>query len=361
MNPEILHLFAWDVAYELPLAEASRVLAPAREAAVVPEKAAPRDIPSERSIHVELPDVQAGPLVIGISANLFQFGVIALTLRYRAAGAKLSDFASHHDPRLEGGVSLGAIARKALDGLMERLRPHLKRPRISPEQPEAFTVFRFTPADVGMKDAGAWLIENGADVAGLLTGESDPARLSAMEVEETLAERYSYYRDDLVVIDWDAALIVDPGPAADVLRVFELANLQLVEYRHYDQELDRVVGRAYDDLERLTGRRMFSFRAGDLLRELRELRVSVSEVADEVENATKYIGDWHLARQYMGCAARFHLPEWRRTVEDRLKTLDELYNLVAAESSNQKMLILETVIVILFIVDLVVLAIAAHR
>lgn len=361
MTPEILHLYAWDVAYEIPLAEAARVLAPAGEAAVRPEKAAPRDLPAERSICVSLPEVRAGGLAIGVSANLFQFGVIALTLRYRAAGAKLLDFASHHDPKLEGGETLNSIARRSLDGLMDRIRAGLKRPRISPEQPEAFTVFRFTPEEVGMADGAAWLTQNGRDVAGLITGEADPGRLSAMEVEETLAERFSYYRDDLVVIDWDAALIVDPGPAADVVRVLELANLQLVEYRHYDQELDRVVTRAYDDLERLTGRRMFSFRAGDLLRELRELRVSVSEVADEVENATKYIGDWHLARQYMGCATRFHLPEWRRTVEDRLKTLDELYNLVAAESSNQKMLILETIIVLLFVVDLVVLAMAARR
>ncbi|MEK7470342.1 MAG: hypothetical protein AAB074_23475 [Planctomycetota bacterium] len=361
MNPEILHLYAWDVAYEIPLTEAARVLGPAVEAIVRPEKAAPRDVPLERSICVALPEVKAGGLTIGVSANLFQFGVIALTLRYRATGAKLLDFAPHHDPKLEGGETLNAIARRSLDGLMERIRGLLRRHRISPDQPEAFTVFRFVPEDVGMTDAEEWLNRNGREVAGLITGEADPGRLSATEAAETVAERFSYYRDDLAVIDWDAALIVDKGPAADVVRILELANLQLVEYRHYDQELDRVVSRAYDDLERLTARKMFSFQAGNLLGELRELRVSVSEVADEVENATKYIGDWHLARQYMGCARRFHLPEWRRTVEDRLKTLEELYNLVAVESSNQKMLILEMIIVLLFIVDLVVLAMAARR
>lgn len=361
MNPEILHLYAWDVAFELPLEEARRVLAPAGGAEVRPEKAAPRDLPPQRSIHVPLPAVEAGPLTVALSANLYQFGVIALTLRYRATGDRLLDLAAHHSPRLANGTSLDHIARQALDGLMEKLKPGLKRPRVSPEEPEAYTVFRFSPEDVGMTDAAMWLTENGREAAGLLTGEADPARLSAMEVEETLAERFSYYRDDLVVIDWDAALIVDRGPAADVLRVFELANLQLVEYRHYDQELDRLVGRAYDDLEKIRGRSLFSFRAGDLLRNLREMRVSVSEVADEVENATKYIGDWHLARQYLGCARRFHVPEWRHTVEERLKTVDELYNLVATESSNQKMLILESIIVILFVVDLVVLAIAAGR
>jgi hypothetical protein len=361
VNPEILHLYAWDVAYEIPLAEVRGLLGQSGDTQLRPEKAAPRDLTHERSVRVTLPSDEADGHEIGITANMYAFGVIALTLRYRASGTKLGDFASHHDPTLPGGASLNSIARKALDDVMERIRPRLKRPRISPEQPEAYTVFRFTPEEVGMKDAAGWLTEHGLEVAGLITGEADPGRLSGAEVEETLGERFSYYRDDLVVIDWDAALVIDPGPAADVLRVLELANLQLVEYRHYDQELDLVVGRAYDDLERLTNRRVFSFQAGGLLGELRELRISLSEVAEEIENATKYIGDWHLARQYLGCATRFHIPEWRRSVEEKLKTLDDLYNLVAAESSNQKMLILEIIIVVLFVIDLVVLGIAAVK
>ncbi|MCE9580942.1 MAG: hypothetical protein K8T20_00345 [Planctomycetes bacterium] len=361
MNPEILHLYAWDVAYEIPLAEVRSLLGPSGDTQIRPEKAAPRDLPHERSLRVPLPQVEAGGFQIAISANLFAFGVIALTLRYTASGARLGDFASHHDPVFPGGSTLNSIARRSLDEVMAKIQHRLKRPRISPDQPEAYTVFRFTPDDVGMKDAAGWLIEHGLEVAGLITGEADPGRLSGVEVEETLAERFSYYRDDLVVIDWDAALVIDRSPAADVLRVLELANLQLVEYRHYDQELDAVVGRAYGDLERLTNRRVFSFSAGGLLGELRELRISLSEVADEIENATKYIGDWHLARQYLGCATRFHIPEWRRSVEEKLKTLDELYNLVATESSNQKMLILEIIIVVLFVIDLAVLAFAAAK
>src|SRR6185503_6568482 len=121
--------------------------------------------------------------------------------------------------KLDGGLTLNGVARKSLEAVMDRIGAHLRKPRISPDDPEAYTVFQFTPADVGMEEASAWLEKHGRDVAGLITGEKNAARLSDAEIAETLRERFSYYRDDLVVIDWDAALVVDPGPAADVLRV----------------------------------------------------------------------------------------------------------------------------------------------
>ena len=358
MKPEILHLYAWDVAFEIPLDAARGSLAHAGEKTLLPEKAAPRGSAPERFLHLPLPAVQAGDLSIDISANLYSFGVVCLTLRYAASGSSLADFVPHHDFPLQGGDTLNSLARKALDHVLARIAPLLTRHAINPEEPEAYTIFRFTPEDLGLSDAATWLDSNRREAAALLTGESDSGRLSGQEVEETFRHTFSYYRDDLVVVDWEAALIVERGPAADVLGVFELANLQLVEYRHYDAELDRVVGRAYDDLERFYRRPTFVFGAGELLKDLREIRISLSEVAEEIDNATKFFGDWHLARQYIGCAARFHIPEWKASVEEKLKALDELYNLAATESGNRKMLILEVIIVILFVVDLVVLAFA---
>lgn len=361
LNPEVVFLYAWDVAYEIPLGEVAGILEGAGETTVKPEKAAPRDIALERFLSVPLPAVKLGGYDIAVTANLYAFGVVCLTLQYRATGTKLADFVPHHDPALPGGRTMNALAREALDGLLARIAPRLRHHRISPEQPEAYTVFRFLPEELGLDDSESWLARFGREVAALLTAEADPARLSEAEVAETLRQHFSYYRDDLVVIDWEAALVVEKGAAADVLRVMELANLQLVEYRHYDAELDRVVGRAYDDLERFYRRPTVFFGAGDLLRELRSIRISLSEVAEEIENATKFIGDWHLARQYLGCATRFHIQEWKVAVEEKLKTLDELYNLASAESSSRKMLVLEVIIVVLFIVDLAVLfLVSAH-
>ena len=59
----------------------------------------------------------------------------------------------------------------------------------------------------------------------------------------------SYYEHDLVVIDWDAALIIDePQNFDETLYVMELANLQLAELEAYDRILDDSLERAYRDL-----------------------------------------------------------------------------------------------------------------
>ncbi len=90
-------------------------------------------------------------------------------------------------------------------------------------------------------------------------------------------------------------------------------------------------------------------------RELREIRVDFARLSDELSNITKFFGDWHLARIYQGVSARFHLSDWHRTIDDKLKTLDDLYQLLRAEQNNRWMLILEASIVLLFIIDLIIL------
>jgi uncharacterized Rmd1/YagE family protein len=87
--------------------------------------------------------------------------------------------------------------------------------------------------------------------------------------------------------------------------------------------------------------------------ELREIRVDLARLSDELSNITKFFGDWHLARIYKGLSDRFHLNDWHRTIDEKLKTLDDLYQILRADQNNRWMLILEVTIVLLFIVDLV--------
>src|SRR5690242_20357848 len=88
-------------------------------------------------------------------------------------------------------------------------------------------------------------------IAALLTEESDPSRLSAQEAEESSGKYFSCYERDIVVMDWDAALIVDePRNFDELLYIMELANLQLAELEAYDRILDDAVERAYRDLGR---------------------------------------------------------------------------------------------------------------
>ena len=188
-------------------------------------------------------------------------------------------------------------------------------------------------------------------MAALLTQESAIERLSKQESEESTARYLSYYDSDLVVIDWDAALLIDePRDFDETLYIMELANLQLAELEAYDRLLDDALERSYRDL----GERPLRSR-GDILRELREIRIDMARLNDELSNTTKFFGDWHLARIYERIATRFHLGDWHRTIDGKLKTLDDLYQILKHDQSNRWMVILEATIVLLFIIDLIIL------
>jgi len=98
-----------------------------------------------------------------------------------------------------------------------------------------------------------------------------------------------------------------------------------------------------------------------IMRELREIRIDLARFSDELSNITKFFGDWHLARIYEHISARFHLADWHRTIDEKLKTLDNLYQLLQHDQTNRWMLMLESTIVLLFIVDLVLLFIGLRH
>ena len=76
-------------------------------------------------------------------------------------------------------------------------------------------------------------------------------------------------------------------------------------------------------------------------------------MSDELGNITKFFGDWHLARIYQALSSRFHLAEWHKSIDEKLKTLDDLYQLLKSDQNSRWMLVLEITIVLLFVVDLI--------
>jgi hypothetical protein len=220
---------------------------------------------------------------------------------------------------------------------------------------EAYTVFCLESPLVSTTGevikAENWWHANRRAVASLLTQEPDLDHLSRQEAEESTGRFLSYYEHDLVVVDWDAALIIDePQNFEETLYVLELANLQLAELEAYDRILDDALERAYRDL---TGRAIRGRRT--VLRELREIRIDLARLSDELSNITKFFGDWHLARIYENISARFHLSDWHKTIDGKLQTLDNMYQLLNHDQTNRWMLILEITIVLLFVIDLLIL------
>jgi hypothetical protein len=143
--------------------------------------------------------------------------------------------------------------RRLAEEVRSELASHYVRPVSQLADEEAYTVFCFESpllteegTTVG---AETWRRANRRAVASLLTQEPDVYHLSKQEADESTGRFLSYYERDLVVIDWDAALIIDePQNFEETLYVMELANLQLAELEAYDRILDDSLERAYRDL-----------------------------------------------------------------------------------------------------------------
>jgi hypothetical protein len=181
--------------------------------------------------------------------------------------------------------------------------------------------------------------------------EEDDEVLSEQEVSESTQIYLSYYGDDLVVVDWDSAVVVgQQGVLDDVLHIMELANVQLVELAAYDRILDESLQRAYSDMNRQP-----AAITRKMLENLRELRIDLARISDELSNITKFFGDWHLAKTHRNLADRFHLSDWQRIIGEKTRTLDGLYQILLQNRFNMWMFVLEVTIVLLFIIDLIVL------
>ena len=379
---EVVYMFAFDVAYEMTRKPVRQLLGqPVAEFVVGASKRSPRQFLFYRPQTVRLPPVERigpfGLMRMERIVKILAVGAISITVRVPFRTTRLEDLVAYHDLHFPGGTHLYDEVRRLAEDVRQELRPYYLRPVEQLRDEEAYTVFcvqsPFPKApqartagddDAGEGAAGAlgaeeWLFANRRAIASLLTEEPDPNRLSAQEADESTGRYLTYYNRDLVVVDWDAAVIVDePHNFDETLYLMELANVQLAELEAYDRILDDAVEKSYRDI---SARRWRGWQATGVQRELREIRVDLARLSDELSNITKFFGDWHLARIYQALSARFHLSDWHRTIDEKLKTMDDLYQLLRAEQNNRWMLILETSIVLLFIIDLIILAMGLKK
>ncbi len=358
---EVVYIYAFDVAYEMTRQPVRELLGqPVAQFVIDATKRSPRQLFFYRPQMVRLPPLERigphGPVRVQRIIKLLPVGAISISVRVPFEVERIEDLVAYHDLQFSNGL-LSDEVRRLAEEVRAELAAHYVRPNHQLAEEEAYTVFciesPLLDEERAALSAENWWRAHRRAVASLLTQEPDVEHLSKQEADESTGRFLTYYQHDLVVIDWDAALIIDEARNFDeTLYVMELANLQLAELEAYDRILDDSLERAYRDL----GAR--PMRARDsTLRELREIRIDLARFSDELSNITKFFGDWHLARIYENISARFHLGDWHRTIDKKLQTLDDLYQLLNHDRINRWMLILEVTIVLLFIIDLVILAV----
>jgi hypothetical protein len=87
--------------------------------------------------------------------------------------------------------------------------------------------------------------------------------------------------------------------------------------------------------------------------QLHSLFIDINEVTDRTENALKIVGDIYAARVFALVAGRLGLGRWKLSIEEKLKTLDDIYRFAVEQVSISRGQFLElTVVLILILSDL---------
>ena len=354
----VVYIYAFDIAYDMKRIPLDKLLGqPVNEYSIGQSKRIPKQLLFYRPQTITLPDISQKladkPILIQRSVKIFNVGAVSIQIRVPFTVEKLEQLAAYHELILDDAPVMQHVSNLA-QHVMTELEPFCIRPITKPEYSEDYTVFciNHIPGENSENiKAQQWLEKYKRQIAGVLTEEDNPDMLSTQEVEESTGRFLSYYDTDLVIIDWDAAIVMgQQDNLDDVLHIMELANVQLLELAAYDRILDNSLETAYRDLAQRRSRPGF-----DVHRKIREIRVDLARLSDELVNISKFFGDWHLARIYQDLSKRFHLADWYGIISEKLKTLGDLYQLLQQEWVNFWMVVLETTIVALFILDVILL------
>ncbi len=263
--------------------------------------------------------------------TLFDFGACSVSYEIDIAGPighliELSEV-------LYDNASLLGDARERVQQLVDQLGSAIQRPRLG-DSVEDFALYHFEEFD-GDLTARQMVDDHAGEFARLLRAESEA--LGEEEVRDAVCTRTSYGTEDLAVIDWNGALFFGSA-VEDVVAVLDFCNVELLEMRFLDEQLDHYLESAYAVLT--TGKK------GEAdLRKVARLQVDSAILYEAVENALKLLGDQYLARVYSLASGKFHLPDWNSSIRRKLDTMDSIYQKLSDRASQRRSETLEFIII----------------
>jgi hypothetical protein len=349
----------FDVADEIDLDRAERVLQgatlgtrrvrPARDGSQALSFASPPlGVPlGTRRLQVK---ALGGEAELEIYARLYDSGAATVIFEVPiAAGTTFSDLLPLCDELYEA-PALESVARPEIDALVHRLGGPVTRPH-QWRGVETYTVV-FVEELRGRPRAAEVLATPG--IGKLLLGETASTRLADEERADVLRAAYSYFDDDLAIIDWNSAFVLEPSGSRDIPDILEFATAQLLEMRYYDDLLDAELRGIYDEVE-VAGSKWWSLfwspYAG-LARKVLSRLLELTEFTERVENSLKVVGDFYLARVYRGAVKRFDLPSWQASVYRKQSLVAQVYDLLSGEIDTRRNTLLELAIVLLIVLEI---------
>lgn len=283
-------------------------------------------------------------------AKIYDEGVLSLIIRVKT-NLPFSAWKGLREKTVDAGdlkLSIASYATESFSKILAAVRPAVIDPTEEKAcDRESYAAYCLLDCP---SDPAAFLETYQESVAAFLIGEDQGTELHASQISATIGKPFSYRKDDLAVFDLDRCLIIDPRhDYEDLLLIIEHANYQLLELRVLDKLLDKWLDVAEKDMRSLYAggkRRRAKSSPQVKFARIQFLRFDALFILENLENSSKIIGDYYLGQIYDRLCGIFNTEGWKWSVERRLDTLQDVYDMVKTDTSERKILVLEVVFII---------------
>ena len=280
--------------------------------------------------------------------HLYNFGVISLRYRFpfTASLERLKKIIHDFDALYEEKVKEDAHA------VFKKIYGAIRHPRFF-HLNTSYTVVQIDTQH--SLDAYAFKEHYATEVAMVLRFEHE--HLSEYKKQEILSNALGYYRGELLIIDYDTALIYD-SDYTDLLDIFEFTNVRSMELQYFDRTLDKQLNLAYErqpyKIPWQAYIPLFGMLRFDPVGELAKLKVDISVISERLFSSIKFSDEPYYKEVYQALSEKLDFKTWQSSLDKKLEIIHDILEVHQNRVASVRYDMLNMLIVILIFMELLI-------
>ncbi|MEM5811361.1 MAG: hypothetical protein QXG91_01290 [Candidatus Aenigmatarchaeota archaeon] len=339
------YLYIFDVGDEIETNKIEKILnRVARIFDIKLEKTIPTHIRiKDLPLKISIGKIKQENFDINLSTKIFSTGSISIVLDIQKDIKSLDEI-----KEILNKINFEKIAKETKDKICKNMEDCIVNFKKDGEFEEFLTIFLKVE-----KNVEEFVDHNKDKIAKIL--EFDEV-ISKKTIDEIMKSNINYYENELIIVSWSGAICIniDNDEIEKISFIFEIANLQHLELRVYDYEIDELLKETIKKLKIKWYKALF----GGMKKEIEKIIERRMEIQDTVESAInmgKFFGDWYYAKVYEQAKRELHIDEWRNSIMRKIDYIEEFYKSLQNSMNSTRSLFLELMIVIIFILDLIII------
>lgn len=311
----------------------------------------------------------AGQLTAVVNAKIWNYGALSLTLEVvipeNYSWKQLVGLGAF----LDGAEEVNEIAINQKKIITKNILPSLKDPNKDWEVFEDYTTYILEEVleqqkteKTGKEEEKTKTVVYGPEdilkkcaIAELINAEETTV-LSPSTKKSFTNNFFQYSKDDLLILDWNSALLVDLSKDKnfrDYADIIEFSLTHSLSLRRYDYLLDQKLKKLYDSLDVTKNKSLFSNYYGEMLEDINRSYMEYSEFFERINNSLKTVGDYYLATIFRAASKKFRFEDWQQATGSKMKTLDHMAGKINNELNSRRGHFLELTIVVMIGIELI--------